>query len=276
MRWQVETSEPLAQFLSTRLSESGKSVRRKLEARLCRINGEVERFGSRRLKRGDRLEIAPSWKRAPKALSPSFPQEILYEDETLLFVHKPAGFVCDASQNPKGLFWVHRLDRETTGALLFAKTKEAQEELFALFAERKVKKEYWALVDGIFRLDGGVQRTKLARKRGFAGQTIWGSSPHQGEESITHWKCLARGKDASLAACFPETGRTHQIRVHLAEMGHPILGDRQYARKFRCSFFAERVFLHAKRLSFVFRDQEYSVEAALPEDMQRAIALCVS
>lgn len=272
MRWHVETPETLAQFLASRLSESGKSVRRKLEARLCRVNGQVERFGSRRLSRGDRLEIAPHWKKTREKEEASLLQTILYEDDDLLFVDKPAGVVCDAGKRlPRGLLWVHRLDRETTGALAIAKRKEVQEALFSLFAERTVEKEYRALVDGVLTREEGVIESSLVRKRGYAGQTIWGSSPHGREKSVTRFRCLAKGKNASWVACFPETGRTHQIRVHLAEMGHPILGDRQYAASFRCPFFAERILLHAGRLAFCYKGKEYDIRSPVPKDMEQAV-----
>ena len=263
MKWLVKTPENLVSFIQKGVTVpcSGKALRRVLESNLCRVNGKIERFGSTRLQKGDRVELAPDWQDLLVSKELVFPT--LYEDDQCLIVDKPAGWVC---KDRKGALLVHRLDKETTGALLFAKGRGARDALMELFANRTVEKEYLALVDGLVREDEGIQDTLLSPKRSYQGQTIWGSGP-KGQKAVTRWKVLARGNQASLIQCMPVTGRTHQIRVHASEMGHPILADRQYAPSFRCSYFAKRVLLHARRLKF----KEIEAIAEVSEDFRLAV-----
>lgn len=262
-KWKVNDRQKLVLFLQNKAGGSGKKIRRELEKNSCRINGTFERFGSRWVEKGDVIEY--------------FPREvekrgfaILFENEHLQVVDKPAGWVC-SEQNCRahfgsGLFLVHRLDKDTTGALLLAKGKEMREELMALFASRSVEKEYLALVDGSPGKEEGTIQSFLAKKGIFQGQTIWGSAP-EGDLAITHWSILKRGDRASLLKVSPETGRTHQIRVHMAEMGHPILVDRQYAKQYRSSLAATRPLLHAHRLRFTYRNVMVDVSAPIPTDL---------
>lgn len=105
-------------------------------------------------------------------------------------------------------------------------------------------------------------------------QSIWGSvSQEKGVAAATSWHVLKKGKQASLLQCFPETGRTHQIRVHLSGMGHPILGDHQYGKKFTCSYQAPRCLLHANKIGFIhpFLHKEIAIGAPMPEDFKDAM-----
>lgn len=238
-----------------------------LEQNCCRVNGRIERFGSVWIEKGTIVEFYPQEK-APTVF------HILFETEDFKIVDKPAGWVCDdlhcRATFGEGIFLVHRLDKETTGALLLAKTRAIRDELMEKFADRMVEKEYLAIVDGIPREENGFIENYLARKGAFQGQTIWGSA-QSGDRAVTRWKKIAEGDNAAFIQCFPETGRTHQIRVHLAEMGHPILIDRQYAKQFRSSLFAPRPLLHAHRLKFSYRDRVIEVVASLPLDMRNAL-----
>jgi RluA family pseudouridine synthase len=273
MKLLVPTSQKLVPFLQYALPDavSGKMVRRLLEANLCRVNGKVERFGSAQLTRGDIVEVSPAWKSlASPALLPKF--KTLYENPDLILVDKPAQWVC-SEENCRRTFGphlklVHRLDKDTTGVLALAKTPKALAELIDLFAKREVEKDYLAIVDGVPSVEEGVRESYLAKKRVFDGQTIWGSS-QKGLHAITRWKKLSSGKAGSLLLAQPYTGRTHQIRVHLAEMGHPILVDRQYASQFRSALFAARPLLHAFRLNLGNGVQAVSL---LPLDMWNGIS----
>lgn len=270
MKWLVPAPQKLVAFLQGQLGDySGKFLRRLLEANLCRINGRVERFGSRVVQGGDAVELAPSWK---SLLTPKLSHfETLYEDEFLQVVDKPAGWICTDKEALKAFgpkhYLVHRLDKDTTGLLILAKSPKMRDLLMELFEKREVAKQYVALVDGVPKEKEGVRNSLLAKKGSFQGQTIWGSSS-QGLTAITHWKVLAAGNKAALVLCEPETGRTHQIRVHMAEMGHPILVDRQYAKSFRCSLFIQRPLLHAYRLRFSFQGKEIDVTAPIPSDLR--------
>lgn len=270
MKWFSSESEKIVSFLQGQLGAySGKSIRRLLEANLCRINGAVERFGSRMVKKGDLVELAPSWK---SFLSSKLSEdiELIYEDEALKIVNKPAGWVCDDRSALRSFgpqhYLVHRLDKDTTGLLIVAKSGSARDQLMELFEKRQIAKYYLALVDGVPKEKEGVRRSFLAKKGSFQGQTIWGSAD-RGLSAVTRWKVVASGKKGALVLCEPETGRTHQIRVHMAEMGHPILIDRQYAKNFRCQLFIQRPLLHAVRLVFSFQGKAIDVIAPLFVDI---------
>jgi 23S rRNA-/tRNA-specific pseudouridylate synthase len=266
LKWLVPESQKLISFIQAQIDPppSRKALRRVLEARLCRVNGIVERFGSMDVQKGSVVELGPSW---ASVLSPHCSQfEVLYEEEHLLVVDKPVGFVCSEQTMGSGHHLVHRLDKETTGVLVLAKTTVAKNDLMRRFKERSVEKFYYALVDGAPSQERGVCKSFLAKLQAYQGQTRWGSRA-RGLPAETHWAVLWRGKNASLLLCRPTTGRTHQIRVHLAEMGHPILGDRQYAKNFRCQLFAQRPFLHAARIRF----GDVDVSAPLPFDFASAL-----
>lgn len=267
MKWVVPAPQKLVAFLQGQLGDySGKFLRKLLEANLCRINGRVERFGSRVVNGGDAIELAPNW----KTFFPSKTSEIetVYEDPFLKIVNKPAASVCD--EKTFGPCLVHRLDKDTTGLLIVAKSIAIRDQLMELFEKREIAKTYLALVDGIPTENEGVRKSLLAKKGSFQGQTIWGSG-NDGLMAITAWKVLAKGRKAALVQCDPETGRTHQIRVHMAEMGHPILVDRQYANSFRCPLFIQRPLLHAYRLRFSFQGKAIDVTAPLFADIRDAL-----
>jgi RluA family pseudouridine synthase len=265
LKWLVPKEQKLVSFLQQRLTPapSGKALRRVLEARLCRVNGVVERFGSKDVQKGSVVELSTIWE---SILSPHCNKiEILYEEERFLVVNKPVGWVCAEEEcrrafGPKR-YLVHRLDKETSGALFIAKSVAARDDLMGLFKEKTVKKTYYALIDGHPKQTHGICKNLLAKKGVYEGQTMYGSASH-GTLAETHWSLLWKGADASLVQCEPITGRTHQIRVHMAEMGHPILGDRQYAKQFRSKCFATRPFLHAVRL----QAQGLDISAELPPD----------
>ena len=145
MKWLVPSTQKLVPFLQGQLgSYSGKFLRKLLEANLCRINGKIERFGSRTVQGGDAVELAPSWKSVltPKLVEFKTPY---YEDEFLKVVDKPAGWVCSDKEafkmfGPKHHL-VHRLDKDTTGLLILAKSGPSRDGLMELFEKREVAKQ---------------------------------------------------------------------------------------------------------------------------------------
>ena len=273
MQWVADSPQKLIAFLQRVNSKdlSGKSLRRALASNFCRVNGKIERFASAQVRRGDRIELFALNQSSLKA--PSFTFKTLYENEEFLLVDKPSGWICDPSRCAQTFgsnhFLVHRLDKDTTGVLAIAKSQKVKDEFIGLFTQKEVQKTYLALADGIFRDKKGVKSTLLSKKRVYEGQTIWGSSSI-GKEAITHWEVLREGNLASLVLCRPLTGRTHQIRVHLAELGHPILIDRQYASRYRSAFSPSRTLLHACQLQFQWRGKEICARAPMPQDMQEA------
>jgi RluA family pseudouridine synthase len=243
---------------------SVKGLKRAIDTKHVVVNGRIETFSTHPLKVGDTVEIK-------LAEAPSKPITILYEDDALLICNKPAGAVSDNSLFPR-CHLVHRLDKETSGALIFAKTAQVKEQMIELFRAFKIEKRYLAVVDGKVSKESGTIESNLAKKHSYVGQTIYGSAP-TGQRAITLWKCLSRSADASLVECFPKTGRTHQLRVHLKELGHPILGDTQYSRIFHCPYKPTRILLHASHLSFPHpkTGAQLDVAAPLPDDFEVAL-----
>jgi 23S rRNA pseudouridine1911/1915/1917 synthase len=193
------------------------------------------------------------------------PIDILFEDETLIVLNKPAGLVVHPGAGNRegtlanGLLYhcggleivggegrpgiVHRLDRETSGCLVVAKTEAAHNSLSAQFAAREVEKSYLALVDGTPRMPHGKIDAAIGRHPVHRQKM---AVVDRGRDALTHYRVLASYEGKALIECRPRTGRTHQIRVHLKHLGHPVTGDPQYGRRGS----HERHFLHAWKLAF--------------------------
>ncbi len=284
--WSVGPAEAglsLQTFIKQQLGEkySMKAIKRLIESAYCQVNGHVERFASFKLSHRDHL----TFKLPDQQIKTKVPvhwekSRILYEDDSLLVYNKPAGVTSDADgmerlarQYVAGIHLVHRLDRETTGVLLFAKSQNILNALISQFRDHAIHKTYLAIVTGIPKSKSGVIHDWLGIHKKFAGQTIWGKvAKGQGQEAKTSWKILEKGQKAALVACYPETGRTHQIRVHLSSLGHPIVGDYQYgAGEMRCS--SSHYMLHAYQLSCIHpkTGERVSFKAPLPTDF---VACC--
>lgn len=282
MEWVVGRPQRLIDFLKTRAVDfsSVKAIRRALDVNACRVNGKIERFASKGLSTGDRVSFIPVIQEKKERE----PLTILYEDEYVKIVDKPAGWVSEDAVFRRALgprHWlIHRLDKDTTGLLLVAKSLEVKQAFVSLFEKKEVFKLYLALADGVYQEPKALVESWLIKQKTFAGQTIWGSLP-RGKKSAyalyacTHVETVARGRQSTLFALRPVTGRTHQIRVHLAELGHPILMDRQYAERFRSEYTFARTLLHALRLAFIHPMTGKMIDlcAPLPRDMQSAIGL---
>lgn len=256
---------------------SVKALKRAIDSKLCRVNGVVRIFSSYALKEGDCVALSPA------AFEPVlFPKwSILYEDESLLIINKPPGVVStipalreQAACDIASFQLVHRLDKETSGVLMLSKTVQVHKQCLELFKKRKVEKTYLALVDGKVSKEEGTIDNYLGKKSSYEGQTLYGSVPAgKGQRAVTQWRCLARGKGVSLLCCQPLTGRTHQLRVHLAGMGYPILGDCQYAKRFNCPVTPLRNLLHAYLVAFVHpvTGQPIQIKAPIPLDFKGAL-----
>ena len=257
---QRDSGASLLQFLQRNLQGrlSGRGIKKMLEQGACKVNGKQERFASRKLRVGERVRFDSEHPLIQKPKHADL-SRIVFEDEHILVYDKPAGLASDK----KGLFsqlkelyptllQVHRLDRDTSGLIMFSKTQEAYDGLGQQFRDRKILKEYWCIVEGKPDQKMGSIKTFLEKKSAFDGQTIYGVArdKERGRIAITQWEVKATGQESSLLICYPKTGRTHQIRVHLCHLGHPILGDYQYHRRFTCSFKTARHLLHARKLNF--------------------------
>jgi RluA family pseudouridine synthase len=276
-----ESGSKLLSFLIYRLEgkHSARALKRLIEHNGCEINGRTQRFASTVLKKGDYVCLHIEQMSAPP--SPVIePSRILFEDEALLIYNKPAGINSDE----KGILqlWksvspsiqlVHRLDRDTTGVLILAKQAHIFDLLVHQFKEFQVEKHYLAIIDGTLDQKKGKIENYLGKKRAYAGQTIWGAvSAAKGMYACTEWERLNKGGMASLVACYPKTGRTHQIRVHMAGIGHPVLGDFQYGHHFQCAYRPARTLLHAEKIRFrhPLTGEELNISAPLPDDFKIA------
>jgi RluA family pseudouridine synthase len=287
MEWIVspgESGTKLQIFLKNKVGEgvSARQVKKAIESNLCFVNGRAQRFATFTVGNGDIVSFRYNLADTSFGTKPQFERNrILYEDDFLLIYNKPPAvsseskeFISAMHSYDSKLILLHRLDRDTTGALLFAKTVEMQKKMISLFRKHQVEKSYLALVDGIPTANKGIIENYLGKVHAYEGQVLWGEVPKcEGLHAKTIWKGERFGKEAALLLCHPITGRTHQIRVHLNGIGHPILGDFQYGKHFRCKYRTERFLLHASKISFVhpMSDVDIHVKAMLPNDFKEAM-----
>jgi 23S rRNA pseudouridine1911/1915/1917 synthase len=287
--------ERLDVFLAAALGRSRTQVQALLKLGLVHLKPTSAKcVASYRLRAGDSMTIDPE--PAPASTAEPFgeaiPLDILYEDDAMLALNKQPGLVVHpAAGNWSGtlvnalihhrgsrlaarggrerLGIVHRLDKDTSGVILIAKTDEAHEKLAKIFAERQVKKTYRALCTGMFRRVSGecrdaIGRHPIDRKK----MTVKKDAAH-GRSAWTDYRVLKQGKVGAEVECLLHTGRTHQIRVHLAHLGHPIWGDTLYGRRSLMNgFYPARQMLHAARIELAhpITGKTLKIEAPLPED----------
>lgn len=281
--WQVsreDSGTKLIHFLQLKLGStySSKALKRAIENNACLVNGRAEHFASSLVGYGDQIKFQDELSDQKKAPNKKIFIKILFEDVDFLMIEKPAGI---SSEDPRlldklksdlgrsHLCLAHRLDKDTTGVLAFTKSARGKESLYNLFKDRKVFKCYFAIVDGVPANSKGIIENYLGKIATYQGQSLWGPvAKEKGVQAITEWKIFKKGKGIALLKCYPQTGRTHQIRVHLAGMGHPILGDKQYGKEVRSSYRPKRCLLHAFSLAFKhpFTNEMINVESPLPVD----------
>jgi 23S rRNA pseudouridine1911/1915/1917 synthase len=259
-------------------------VKRLIDDGHIRVNGELAKAGVR-LEPGQRVMVDVPPPSAPSAKAESIPLDILFEDPDIVVINKPAGMTVHPApghaahtlvnailahctdlsgvggvQRP-GI--VHRLDRDTSGVILVAKNDAAHNSLARQLKERRVEKTYLALVDGTPKPAEGVIDAPIARDpRNRQRMAI----VEDGRESVTAYRVVERLPSYALVEARPKTGRTHQIRVHLAAIGHPIAGDRLYGHASRD---ISRQFLHAWRIAFTHprTGVRINFEAPIPPDL---------
>ena len=274
LSWTVtkaEKGEKLIDILSKHLGDefSLRKIKRLIELNACNVNGLRERHASRVVYGGEELSLCLRSADREKGA-------IVFEDENILVINKPVGCVSSLEGLkeffPDHQFYeelVHRLDKETSGLMVLAKNKSSYLSLVDQFRAKTVQKKYHCLVWGKPSQDKGHIRNNLYRKTRYQGQQIWAvATSSRVRQKLYHsstiWKKLTEGNGVSLIECRPETGRTHQIRVHMQSMGCPIVADFQYSRNRPCPISIQRMLLHAKGLSFVHPATKKQVFFDLP------------
>jgi 23S rRNA pseudouridine1911/1915/1917 synthase len=303
-----DAGKRLDQFLVRHLSETSRArVQQLISQDLVLVNDSVAK-ASMRLRGGERVAILATAQPAPlRAMAEDIPLDIIYEDADLAVVNKPAGMMVHAGagatedQRSRGTLVnallhhfgqlssvggelrpgiVHRLDKATSGLIVVAKSDESHRRLAAQFAGRKIKKKYVALVQGWLKRDRGTINSSISRDR--IRRTRMTTKREGGREAISHYSVQQRldspyGKFTLLEVQI-DTGRTHQIRVHLSSLGHPVVGDVLYGARRELLNPAEkdaglslpRNFLHAAALSLEHprTGEALSFSAPLPQDLE--------
>jgi 23S rRNA pseudouridine1911/1915/1917 synthase len=250
-----------------------------------------ERPKNHRIRAGERVAVderaAPPEAQATKAV----PFKIVHEDEHLLVIDKPAGVVTHPApghhgptlsealaplaaggEHPERAGIVHRLDRDTSGLLVVARSDEAHSALQRMMKAREVTREYLALVEGHPDAASGTIDAPIGRDR--ANRTVMSTRTDRARSAVTHFELLERLPRTALLRVRLETGRTHQIRAHLAAIDHPVVGDRQYGgRESGRRLGLERQFLHASILMFrhPFSGEWVRCESKPPVELSHAL-----
>lgn len=283
----------LDKYLSAQLPDLSRSFAQALIA-----EGHVRVAGTARkanytVKPGDRIELEIPPPEPTAARAQEIPLDILFEDAALLVINKPAGMVVHpgaghatgtlvnavlghapeiVTGNAERPGIVHRLDRDTSGVLLVAKTDTALHELTRQFSGREIHKTYLALVQGVVKTPAAEIDAPLARDPHDRKKIAICANPNA-RAAVTRYRVLAQTEKFALLRVEPETGRTHQIRVHLAFIKHPVVADAVYGKR-KNDLGLERQFLHAWRirLKHPTTGRVLEFEAPLPKDLTEALA----
>ena len=291
------TGERLDKWLAGQLPDRSRAeVQRWIEAGLVTAAGRILR-ASHRLSAGEAIEVVVPPPADYRVEPEPIPLDIRYQDSDLLIINKPAGLVVHpAAGNWHGTLVnavlhhapdlagvggvhrpgiVHRLDKDTSGLIIVAKNAAAHRSQQQQFHDRQVEKHYLALVYGALKSERGeinaaIGRDLRDRKRMAVVTATVGRSALTRYESVAVYRLAASAERLTLLDCRPLTGRTHQIRVHLAHVNHPIVGDVLYGPRRRLPFACPRQFLHAARLRFRLPSTGELLEftAPLPDDLQ--------
>jgi 23S rRNA pseudouridine1911/1915/1917 synthase len=291
----TDAGKRLDQFLRERMPEYSRSrLQDWIEQGRVQVNGSPEKR-SYLLKGSERIQVSPGELPPLRATAEDLPLEVLYEDADVIAIHKPAGMVVHSGAgNHSGTLVnallhrfgklskvggelrpgiVHRLDRFTSGVILVARTDAAHQHLAAQFSGRKIEKSYLALVHGWVKADQGRIDTPITRDP--VRRVRMTARLAHGRNANTAYRVLKRFDQFTYLEVTIGTGRTHQIRVHLASIGHPVAGDKLYGAP---AGTLGRYFLHAHRIVFTSptSGERITITAPLPTDLERYLASLTS
>lgn len=316
-RWRQEVDkgqspQRLDRYLAEHMAGTSRNrIQNAADAGHIWVNGKPEK-NSYKVKPGNIIQVLLDHEPYDNTIEPeNIPLNVVYEDEDLMVINKPAGLVVHPGHgnyehtllnalayyfadkktkldiNNPNIGLVHRIDKDTSGLLLIAKTPEAKTNLALQFFEHTTDRTYNALVWGTFNEDSGTVEGALARdNRDRTIYRVWDPEDNpNAKEAITHWRVLERFTYVTLVECKLETGRTHQIRVHMKHIGHPLFADEKYGgmeiqkglrtQKYRqyienCFKLCPRQVLHAKTLGFTHprTGKRMFFDSTLPDDIQ--------
>lgn len=281
---EIEEPKRIDAYLSEKTEYSRTAIQRLIDEEKIKVNEKKEK-SSYKVQNGDKIEIEEEPAKETELKAQDIPLEILYEDNDIIVVNKPKGMVVHpANGNPDGTLVnaimsickdslsgiggeirpgiVHRLDKNTSGAIIIAKNDKAHIALSDGLKNHEIKKTYIALVRGIVKENNATINMPIARSKKDRKKM---DVDKNGKEAITHFKVIKRYQDCTLLEINIETGRTHQIRVHLSHIGYPIIGDEVYSNG-KNKWNIEGQCLHAKCLDFKhpITGKEMHIEAELP------------
>ena len=295
----------LDQFVATCAELTRSAAARLIEEGAVTVNGKTV-AKNYKLNKGDAVEVTLPEPEASEALPENIPLDIVFEDDDIIVVNKPIGMVVHpAAGNPTGTLVnallyhcgrslsgvggvirpgiVHRIDKDTSGLLVVAKNDEAHLALSAQLKGHHISRIYTAIAVGNFREESGtvdapIGRHPVDRKK----MAVIHNSELRSRDAVTHWSVLARGEadgnNFTLLRCQLETGRTHQIRVHMASVGHPLLGDTVYGgantrfeSRHRSSVIGQCLHAGELRLTHPRTGEEMQFFAPMPQNMQHVV-----
>lgn len=284
-----EANERLDKYLAANTDYSRVMISKMIDAEYIKVNGKVEK-ASYKVRENDSIEILDGFKEEVDITPTKMDINIVYEDEHIIIVNKPSGLVVHPGSGNydntlvNGLMYytnslsdvngeerpgiVHRIDKDTSGLLMVAKTNEAHQILTEYFKNKEVKREYLALITGVFphetaTIDAPIGRDPKDRKK----MTV---TADNSKEAVTHLKVIKRYREHTLVSLKLETGRTHQIRVHMKYIGYPVFNDPVYTNKKTTEF---GQFLHSYKMEFdhPITKEHMSFECPMPTEMQEFI-----
>lgn len=286
----LENQERLDKYLANNTEYSRATITKMLDQEFILVNDKIEK-ASYKVRENDLIEIKDGFKETTDIVATEMPIDIIYEDKDIIVVNKPSGLVVHPGSGNydntlvNGLMSytenlsdingeerpgiVHRIDKDTSGILLVAKNNKSHNILTEYFKEHKeIKREYIALICGVFphetaTIDAPIGRDTKDRKK-------MAVTANNSKEAITHLKVLKRYKNHTLVSLILETGRTHQIRVHMNYIGYPIYNDPVYNTK-KATEFGQ--FLHSAKIDFKhpITNEKMHFECPLPEEFQNFI-----
>jgi len=294
---QKNISERLDTFVSLKSGLTRSHIQKLIKHGLISVNSHTEKAGYK-MKEGDRIGLTVPDEPEGILIPEDLPLETIMEDEHIIAVNKPPHMVIyPAAGNKSGTLMnvlafkcrklssvgaplrpgvVHRLDKDTSGVIVIAKNDGAYHSLVKQFKERQVKKHYMALLYGGLKENHGEIHSLIGRSA--SDRKRMSTKTRKGKEAVTQFRVIKKFKTATLAKVRIITGRTHQIRVHFASIGHPVLGDKTYGKKTSIKFKHKtihfpRQMLHAYSLELKHPAGGDTMEfrAPMPEDMEKAI-----